>query len=272
MSIRIRITPLLLTGVQLLSLYETAWQFFIYPSEMGIFSLFVPPIVIFLGRKVIEVFVLFPYFFLIYSCVRFFRIEGVKRSGLVKFFCFIFNRLHTTLSMRNTTYGGFSVFYICLVRLLFIVTIIELIPYTVLIKPSLHWLMVIRIGYYFRMTLSSLINSPSFFFSSYVVSGQNLLRYFFLCPIEVFSQSLRPLTLSFRMALNLASGVVLIKFIWLGVRYLGSLSFFLVFVSFIIWVFLSLFEVSIIILHVGIFSSLLLLYEGDHGEKAVSKI
>ena len=219
------------------------------------------------------------------------RFLGWGRYGLQRFLQLILkNVIRNKLfeGDRKIYEGGIIRLFLLLVLRLRRVTFIEVAPFTIILKPSMFWLLFIRISLCTSFVLSRFFNSPRFFVCRYVVPGQRLIGYFFLVPIEVFRSMLRPLTVALRMALNMTAGIILIKFCWCGgvamvdsfyemldkfdvgeIFIVNLLKIFVhlrfVVIVMFVFCFVAMFEFGAIVLHVFIYCIIIRVYELGHG-------
>lgn len=181
----------------------------------------------------------------------------------------IFNLfINTIISQLNRTFSfhlkGLNEIISPLFILIIIINLIGLIPYS--FSTSRHLLFTLSLGLplWLRIILSRLSKFPKIFIAHFLPDGAPDWLNPFLVLIETTRITVRPLTLSFRLAANIRAGHIVLSL--LGIYAAASL-----FNSFIGPIFLILttlgyilFEVAICIIQAYIFCLLLSLYSDDH--------
>lgn len=148
---------------------------------------------------------------------------------------------------------------------LFIISnLIGLVPYV--FSTSRHLIFTLSFGLtiWLALILSSLTNSPIIFLASLLPGGAPSWLNPFLVTIETTSVTVRPSTLSFRLAANISAGHIVISLlgIYTATAFFTSLLATLLLLSTLVSYFL--FEVGICFIQAFIFSLLLSIYSTEH--------
>uniref|UniRef100_UPI0031F4799D ATP synthase F0 subunit 6 n=1 Tax=Loimia medusa TaxID=167822 RepID=UPI0031F4799D len=152
-----------------------------------------------------------------------------------------------------------SVFLIIL-----IMNLSGLLPYVFSTSSHLFFTLTLALPLWLALILSSIVNSPSSFAAGILPGGAPFWLNPFLVLIETTSISVRPITLSFRLAANMSAGHIVLGLIGIysASAALLSMTNFLILIS--LQTFYMLFEFGICLIQAYIFCLLLTLYADDH--------
>lgn len=148
--------------------------------------------------------------------------------------------------------------------LLIITNLIGLIPYTFSISSHLVFTASLGLPAWLALIISAFIHNPTKFLASLLPGGAPLWLNPFLVSIESTSVSVRPATLSFRLAANIRAGHIVIALITIYTIHAFFTSIPLLFLFLITLASYLLFEIGICFIQAFIFSLLLSLYSNDH--------
>ena len=139
-----------------------------------------------------------------------------------------------------------------------------LLPYIFRTSRHLFFTLTLALPLWLALILSSFVNSPSRFAAGILPGGAPFWLNPFLVLIETTSISVRPITLSFRLAANMSAGHIVLGLIGIysASAALLSISNFLILIS--LQTFYILFEFGICLIQAYIFCLLLTLYADDH--------
>jgi len=159
---------------------------------------------------------------------------------------------------------GFSSLITATFLLILIINLSGLLPYVFSTSSHLYLTLSLALPLWFRLIISSFINSPSRFAANILPGGAPDWLNPFLVLAESLSILVRPITLSFRLAANITAGHVVLRLIGIyAARALfnprTSTILLLSIQSFYI-----LFELGICLIQAYIFCLLLSLYADDH--------
>nr|UZT67817.1 ATP synthase F0 subunit 6 [Erpobdella octoculata] len=186
------------------------------------------------------------------------------------------NRLNTTVqpsimlmydqAMRTKSkfLKGYSIILVSLFIMIIILNLLGLVAYTFSLTSHLMFTLLVGLPLWMTMIMSSFINNKSDFMAHLLPSGAPLWLNPFLVLIETVSITVRPLTLSFRLAANMTAGHIVLSLIGM---YLASALFsismypILLMTACIMYI---LFELAICLIQAYIFCLLLSLYTDDH--------
>nr|YP_010403029.1 ATP synthase F0 subunit 6 [Sirsoe methanicola]UQV94837.1 ATP synthase F0 subunit 6 [Sirsoe methanicola] len=171
-------------------------------------------------------------------------------------------------SQTGRTFGGhlksFSTIITALFIFLIVTNLIGLIPYT--FSMSTHLIMTLSLGLplWLSLIMSSALHAPMSFTAGLLPGGAPNWLNPFLVIIETLSISVRPITLSFRLAANLTAGHIILGLIgiYTSAAIFNSPTSFLILLS--IQTLYILFEVGICLIQAYIFCLLLTLYADEH--------
>lgn len=175
---------------------------------------------------------------------------------------------YTIISQLNRTFSfhlkGLNELICPLFTTIILINLIGLIPYS--FRTSSHLLFTLSLGLplWIRIILSRLTKYPKIFIAHFLPDGAPDWLNPFLVLIETTRITVRPLTLSFRLAANMRAGHIVLRL--LGIY--ASASLFRSIYTPILLISTSLgyilFEVAICIIQAYIFCLLLSLYSDDH--------
>nr|YP_010502217.1 ATP synthase F0 subunit 6 [Leocrates chinensis]UXC96462.1 ATP synthase F0 subunit 6 [Leocrates chinensis] len=171
-------------------------------------------------------------------------------------------------SQSNRTLGstlkGFSNMITALFILIMSTNLMGLIPYS--FSFSSHLLMTLTLGLPLWLSLiaSAVTHAPSTWAASLLPGGAPDILNPFLVMIETVSISVRPITLSFRLAANMTAGHIILSLAGVYAS-AGLFSSMISFISlFMVQTFYIIFEVGICLIQGYIFCLLLTLYADEH--------
>jgi ATP synthase subunit 6 len=160
---------------------------------------------------------------------------------------------------------GFSSILVPLFLSLIILNLLGLIPYIFRITRHLSFTLVLGLPLWLSLIVSGILYNPPFWAASLLPGGAPSWLNPFLVLIETTRISVRPITLSFRLAANITAGHIVLTLIGLYLTYrifsMGSLiSIFIL----LIQIGYIIFEIGICLIQAFIFCLLLSLYSDDH--------
>nr|ALQ78860.1 ATP synthase F0 subunit 6 [Glycera cf. tridactyla FS20] len=171
-------------------------------------------------------------------------------------------------SQTNRTTGahlkGFSTFIVSLFMLIIMINFMGLLPYTFSFSSHLIFTLSFGIPLWMSLILSSMVYNPKAFTASLLPGGAPDWLNPFLVLIETISISVRPITLSVRLAANMSAGHIVLGLIGI---YASSAMFTSVLSTFSllsIQILYVVFEMGICLIQAYIFCLLLTLYADDH--------
>lgn len=174
----------------------------------------------------------------------------------------------TIHSQVSRTFGthlkGFSPLTSSVFLLLLSINLSGLFPYVFRTSSHLFITLTLALPLWFSLILSSLLNSPSRFAAGILPGGAPDWLNPFLILAETLSITVRPITLSFRLAANIRAGHVVLRLIgiYASRALLITRTNFILLIS--IQAFYILFEFGICLIQAYIFCLLLSLYADDH--------
>ena len=206
------------------------------------------------------------WFFSVFCVMVFFSVFWVGFFRWMNLFFVVVDYIWSQLLRRlGGRLRGFR-FFVCSFFFFFIFcNFLGLVPYV--FRNTRHLIVTFSIGVplWLSLLLSRLLWRPSGFFSHFLPSGAPSFLNPFLVLVETISVSVRPITLSVRLAANIGAGHIVIGLV--GTYFRGS--FFLdSFASFVLLFFVErfyfIFEFGICLVQAYIFSLLLVLYSDEH--------
>nr|YP_001994398.1 ATP synthase F0 subunit 6 [Terebellides stroemii]ABW76478.1 ATP synthase F0 subunit 6 [Terebellides stroemii] len=159
---------------------------------------------------------------------------------------------------------GFAPILSSLFTLIILVNLSGLLPYVFSTSSHLFFTFSLAIPLWLAMIMSSVTNSPTDFLAGILPGGAPSWLNPFLVLIETTSISVRPITLSFRLAANMSAGHIVLGLIGiysasaLFTSTISSISLLSIQILYI------LFEMGICLIQAYIFCLLLSLYSDDH--------
>ena len=175
---------------------------------------------------------------------------------------FIWDQLTRTISFKLK---GFSSLLTPLFSTLIFLNLFGLIPYVFRITSHLSFTLVIGLPLWFSLILSGILTNPSTWAASLLPGGAPRWLNPFLVLIETIRISVRPITLSFRLAANMTAGHIVLTLIRIYLAYrIFTLSSFLSITLILIQTGYIMFEIGICLIQAFIFCLLLSLYSDDH--------
>nr|YP_009057600.1 ATP synthase F0 subunit 6 [Gononemertes parasita]AGZ63900.1 ATP synthase F0 subunit 6 [Gononemertes parasita] len=212
------------------------------------------------------VFFFFVWFFSFFFLFFFFNVFWL---GFSRFFSFFFLVVDYIWFQVSSSLGGllrgFSFFISFFFLFLIIVNFLGLVPYVFSVTSHLVITFSLAVPIWLSLLFSSFFFSPSVFFSHFLPVGAPSLLNPFLVLVETVSISVRPITLSVRLAANMGAGHIVIGLT--GTYLSGAIVTFdvsSVVLLFLIEGFYFIFEFGICIVQGYIFSLLLVLYSDEH--------
>ena len=139
-----------------------------------------------------------------------------------------------------------------------------LLPYIFRTSSHLYFTLTLALPLWLALILSSFINSPSRFTAGILPGGAPFWLNPFLVLIESTSISVRPITLSFRLAANIRAGHIVLGLIGIYSASAALLRVSNFFILISLQTFYMLFEFGICLIQAYIFCLLLTLYADDH--------
>nr|AHG06440.1 ATP synthase F0 subunit 6 [Nemertopsis sp. WYS-2013] len=208
----------------------------------------------------------FVWFFSFFFLYLFFNFFWLGFSRFISFFYLVVDYIWGQVS--NSLGGllrGFGFFVSFFFLFLIICNFLGLVPYVFSVTSHLVITFSLAVVVWFSLLISSFFWSSSGFLSHFLPVVAPFVLNPFLVLVETVSVSVRPITLSVRLAANMGAGHIVIGLV--GTYLSGSLlgfdfvsGFFLFFVE----VFYFVFEIGICIVQGYIFSLLLVLYSDEH--------
>nr|QHT64914.1 ATP synthase subunit 6 [Arichlidon gathofi] len=174
----------------------------------------------------------------------------------------------TMFDQTKRTFGfnlkGFTIIMTPLFIVLISINFMGLLPYVFSFSSHLLFTLSLGLPLWLSLIMSGLFHSPSSFAASLLPSGAPDWLNPFLVLIESISISVRPITLSFRLAANMSAGHIVLGLIgiYTSVALFTSTSAFLLLAS--IQIGYLIFEMGICLIQAYIFCLLLTLYSDDH--------
>nr|ALQ78873.1 ATP synthase F0 subunit 6 [Glycera tridactyla] len=159
---------------------------------------------------------------------------------------------------------GFSTFIVSLFMLIIMINFMGLLPYTFSFSSHLIFTLSFGIPLWLSLIISSMSHNPKAFTASLLPGGAPDWLNPFLVLIETISITVRPITLSVRLAANMSAGHIVLGLIGIyasSAMFTSALSTFTLLSIQILYV---VFEMGICLIQAYIFCLLLTLYADDH--------
>lgn len=159
---------------------------------------------------------------------------------------------------------GWNAIVTALFLLLLIFNLIGLTPYVFSLSRHLIFTLTFGLVLWLSLILSSFINNPIKFLAGLLPGGAPLWLNPLLVSIESTSVSVRPVTLSFRLAANISAGHIVLALIaiYTAQAFFSSAPLFLLLLTALAGYLL--FEIGICLIQAFIFCLLLSLYSNEH--------
>lgn len=176
--------------------------------------------------------------------------------------------INIIFSQASRTIGhnlkGFSSLLTSLFLLILIINLSGLLPY--IFSASSHLIVTLSLGlpFWLSLIISSFVHSPKIFTASLLPAGAPDWLNPFLVLIETISISVRPITLSFRLAANMRAGHIVITLLGIFLSAAISTASSSILILLPIQTFYITFELGICLIQAYIFCLLLSLYADDH--------
>lgn len=164
----------------------------------------------------------------------------------------------------GNTIKGFQSIISPIFPILIIINLSGLIPYIFRISRHLLFTLTLAFPLWLSLILSSIFYSPSKFLAHLLPSGAPDWLNPFLIIIETIRNSVRPITLSFRLAANIRTGHIVLALIavYTSTTFFNSIYIFIFII--LLQLLYIIFEFGICIIQAYIFCLLLSLYSNDH--------
>nr|YP_011035821.1 ATP synthase F0 subunit 6 [Plaxiphora tricolor]WRI60251.1 ATP synthase F0 subunit 6 [Plaxiphora tricolor] len=180
----------------------------------------------------------------------------------------LFPKSFMTLQISRTVgknISGFTIFLVSLFCLLIFINLTGLLPYVFSLSSHLTFAFSLGFPLWLSLILSGFFFNFSEVISHFLPSGAPSILNPFLVLVETVSISVRPLTLSIRLAANMSAGHIILGLIgsYLSISFF-CFSFFIIVILTIIQIFYFMFEIGIAMIQAYIFSLLISLYSDDH--------
>nr|WNS64793.1 ATP synthase F0 subunit 6 [Barbronia cf. gwalagwalensis LYKG002] len=165
---------------------------------------------------------------------------------------------------KSKVLKGYSITTTSLFMIIIALNLIGLIAYSFSITSHLIFTLIFGLPLWLTSVTSSIMNNKKEFVAHLLPSGAPDWLNPFLVLIETISISVRPLTLSFRLAANMTAGHIVLSLI--GFYLSSAMLSYSVYPAILMIVSMSyiLFEVAICLIQAYIFCLLLTLYTDDH--------
>nr|YP_009255788.1 ATP synthase F0 subunit 6 [Placobdella lamothei]CVK87351.1 ATP synthase F0 subunit a [Placobdella lamothei] len=173
----------------------------------------------------------------------------------------IFNQLTRT---KSTLIKGYNVIIVPLFLLLIVANLMGMVPYTMSISTHLIFTLSLGLTLWATVILSSLALNKKEFIAKLLPDGAPDWLNPFLVLIETVSITVRPLTLSFRLAANMSAGHIVLGLLGTYMSIALSTSISATVLLLLISSGYILFEFAICMIQAYIFCLLLSLYTDDH--------
>lgn len=173
----------------------------------------------------------------------------------------IFHQLSNTARRRLI---GWNATVAALFLLLLLLNLIGLAPYVFRLSRHLIFTLTFGLTLWLSLILSSFLNNPIKFLARLLPGGAPLWLNPLLVSIESTSVTVRPTTLSFRLAANMSAGHIVLALIALYAAQAFFSSYWLFLILLTTLVRYLLFEVGICLIQAFIFCLLLSLYSNEH--------
>ena len=162
---------------------------------------------------------------------------------------------------------GFSPILVSLFSIVITVNLTGLLPYVFRSSSHLFFTFSLALPLWLALIISSISNSPSNFLAGILPGGAPTWLNPFLVLIETIRISVRPVTLSFRLAANIRAGHIVLGLIGIysATALFTSTTSILSLIS--LQVIYIIFEIGICLIQAYIFCLLLSLYSDDHTSK-----
>nr|BDI12961.1 ATPase F0 subunit 6 [Abarenicola claparedi oceanica] len=159
---------------------------------------------------------------------------------------------------------GFSTVLTALFLMIIMVNLTGLIPYVFSASSHLFFTLSLGLPIWFSLIMSGAAHNPTSFTASLLPGGAPDWLNPFLVIIETISITVRPITLSFRLAANMSAGHIVLGLI--GIYAAGAIfsSTTATITLFLIQILYIMFEMGICLIQAYIFCLLLSLYADDH--------
>nr|YP_009755016.1 ATP synthase F0 subunit 6 [Lepidozona coreanica]QIP53382.1 ATP synthase F0 subunit 6 [Lepidozona coreanica] len=160
---------------------------------------------------------------------------------------------------------GFANIMISVFIMLIIINLVGLLPYVFSLSSHLSFSFCLGFPLWFSLILSGIFMNFFMVVSHFLPSGAPSVLNPFLVLVETISISVRPITLSVRLAANMSAGHIILGLIG---TYLSSgmfsYSLLILFLLIVAEIFYFMFEVGVSLIQAYIFSLLITLYSEDH--------
>nr|ALS46300.1 ATP synthase F0 subunit 6 [Glycinde armigera] len=169
-----------------------------------------------------------------------------------------------SLRTNSLHFKGFTSIIVSLFMLIISINFMGLLPYSFSLSSHLIFTLVFGLPLWLSLIMSSLSYNPSSFMAGLLPSGAPDWLNPFLVMVETLSISVRPITLSFRLAANMSAGHIVLGLIGIYASssiFIGLVPFLSLFFIQIIYI---IFEMGICLIQAYIFCLLLTLYSDDH--------
>nr|QIZ12519.1 ATP synthase F0 subunit 6 [Plaxiphora albida] len=180
----------------------------------------------------------------------------------------LFPKSFMTLQITRTTgknISGFTIALVSMFCMLIFINLMGLFPYVFSMTSHLTFAFSFGLPLWLSLIISGLFFNFSEVISHFLPSGAPSILNPFLVLVETVSISVRPLTLSIRLAANMSAGHIILGLIgsYLSISFF-CFSLFIIFILTMIQIFYFVFEVGIALIQAYIFSLLISLYSDDH--------
>lgn len=180
-------------------------------------------------------------------------------------FLFIVNVMNTQATRTSGLYiKGFNALLRALFILIIMINFIGLVPYTFSFSSHLLFTLSYGLPLWLALILSAILHNTSSWAAALLPGGAPDWLNPFLVIIETISISVRPITLSFRLAANIRAGHIVLALIGIYAARRIILRFSTAVILISIQIIYIIFEIGICIIQAYIFCLLLSLYADDH--------
>lgn len=173
----------------------------------------------------------------------------------------IYNQLRRT---QRKYLKGYTLTISILFLVLIIINLMGIIPFSFRISSQLIYTLALGLPLWIRLIISRIIKNKKEFIAKLLPDGAPDWLNPFLVLIETISISVRPLTLSFRLAANIRAGHIVLGLIGIYLSVAINSSIFNTIILLIISSRYIIFELAICLIQAYIFCLLLSLYSDDH--------